>query len=659
MRSGWGRSGLAFALAFVAMAGSARAEEIPAGHSQQIFNVKFADGTDVRLRGAELTSLSGADLSKVDAVLAGYPGIEISRTFTGASQSELAADIKRIDRETSRYQPDLNLFYRLQAPGPIDGEQLLTDLDAIDVVEDAFPEGLPAPPPATPDFSGLQGYSNLAPRGIDADAVQAQPGANGSNVRIIDIEYAWNVNHEDLSKARLPGASVPQGTPANPFPDNNHGTAVLGMLVGDDNGFGVTGLVPGAGIGMTNQYTTGGGNNHANAVNIARAALSPGDVILLEAQTVGANGGLRPKPGGLRPGRVEPRDLPGDRHRRERRDHRRRGGGNGSQNLESRRRPRKPVPGQSCGLRRDHRRRSGELLQLLSDTARTQLIVRLWDPGRPARLRQLPGDDGIRTRSWIRPGSMPTTRTPFGGTSGASPQVTAAAASLSSLAQQQGDADGLNSREARSLLEIGATPQVFGLAGNIGPMPNLAAAVSAYVPTVNAGGPYSAAEGTTIGLNASGSDPQGDGVSYAWDLNGDGLFDDAAGPTPSVNVGADGVRNIYVKGTDSAGAFGVAAATLSVPDDADPPETKVKGPNSKLKLKGKKKKVKATWKLSSSEGGQIFCDLDKGDAAPCTSPFKAKLKKGKHEFFAYAVDPAGNADPTPFVQTIAVKKKRR
>ena len=657
MRSGWGRSGLAFALAFVAMAGSARAEEIPAGHSQQIFNVKFADGTDVRLRGAELTSLSGADLSKVDAVLAGYPGIEISRTFTGASQSELAADIKRIDRETSRYQPDLNLFYRLQAPGPIDGEQLLTDLDAIDVVEDAFPEGLPAPPPATPDFSGLQGYSNLAPRGIDADAVQAQPGANGSNVRIIDIEYAWNVNHEDLSKARLPGASVPQGTPANPFPDNNHGTAVLGMLVGDDNGFGVTGLVPGAGIGMTNQYTTGGGNNHANAVNIARAALSPGDVILLEAQTVGANGGCGQSQVGCVPVEwnlatyqaivtaVNAGIIVVE------------AAGNGSQNLDSPEHG-SPFPAgradsgaiivgaagnyYSCSATPHGRNSSSDYgarvdLHGFGNCLVTTGYGHLLDPA---------GIDADYTNQ-------------FSGTSGASPQVTAAAASLSSLAQQQGDADGLNSREARSLLEIGATPQVFGLAGNIGPMPNLAAAVSAYVPTVNAGGPYSAAEGTTIGLNASGSDPQGDGVSYAWDLNGDGLFDDAAGPTPSVNVGADGVRNIYVKGTDSAGAFGVAAATLSVPDDADPPETKVKGPNSKLKLKGKKKKVKATWKLSSSEGGQIFCDLDKGDAAPCTSPFKAKLKKGKHEFFAYAVDPAGNADPTPFVQTIAVKKKRR
>ncbi len=657
MGSGWSRSGLASVLAFVAMAGSAQAEKIPGGHSQTLFNVKFADGTDVRLRGGELTSLSGADLSEVETVLAGYPGLEIDRTFTGLSQSELAADVKQIDRKTTRYQPDLNLFYRLTTPAPIDGAELLADLDALDVVEEAFPEGLPAPPPATPDFSGLQRYSNAAPQGVDADAVQAQPGANGSNVRIIDIEYAWNVNHEDLSKARLPGASVPQGTPVNPFPDNHHGTAVLGMLVGDDNGFGVTGLVPGASIGMTNQYTSGG-QNVAGAVNTARAALSPGDVILLEAQTVGANGGCGMSQVGCVPvewnfatysaivSAVNDGIIVVE------------AAGNGSQNLDS------PEHGSPFPAGRAD---SGAIIvgaagNYCSATPHGRNSSS--DHGARVDLHGF-GNCLVSTgygHLLDEAGINQDYTDQFSGTSGASPQVTAAAASLSSLAQQQGDADGLNSREARSLLEIGATPQLLGggaLTGNIGPMPNLAAAVSVYAPTVSAGGPYAAAEGTTIGLTASGSDPQGDGVSYAWDLNGDGLFDDASGPTPSVNVGADGVRNIYVKGTDSAGGFGVAAATLSVPNDADPPETKVKGPKSKLKLKGKKKKVKATWKLSSSEGGQIFCDLGKGDAAPCASPFKAKLKKGRHEFLAYAVDPAGNVDPTPFIQTISVKKKRR
>ena len=635
---------------------TAQAEEIPDGNSQRIFGVQFADGTDVRLRDGELVSLSGADLSKVEAVLAGYPGIEVVRLFDGVSQSQLAADVAAIDRKTTRKQPDLNLFYRVQTPGPIDGEQLLSDLDALGVVEDAYPEGRPAPSPVTPNFTPQQGYAGAAPQGIDASGTRAVPGANGSNVRIVDIEYAWNVNHEDLSKARLPGALIPRGTPANPFADDHHGTAVLGMLVGDDNGIGVTGLVPGAGIGMANTYNTTGTNNVADAVNNARMALTPGDVILLEAQTVGPNGGCGASQVGCAPVEwnvgtynaivtaVNAGIIVVE------------AAGNGTQNLNGAEYG-SPFPA--------GRADSGAIIVgAAGNYGCNTPHTRLGYSNNGTRVDLHAFGECLVTTGYGTllndPGINSDYANDFGGTSGASPQVTAAAASLSSLAQQQGDADGLSSREARTLLAVGATPQVFGASGNIGPMPNLATAISAYAPTANAGGPYTASEGATVALTATATDPQGQAISYAWDLNGDGAFDDATGAAPAVNAGLIlGARTISVKATDSAGAFGVAAGTLNVIDDATPPDTKVKGPKSKLKLKGSKKKVKVTWELSSSEEGTFVCKLDRAAPAPCASPVKAKLKKGKHKFTAYAVDPAGNVDASPFSQTVKVKKKRR
>lgn len=68
----------------------------------------------------------------------------------------------------------------------------------------------------------------------------------------------------------------------------------------------------------------------------------------------------------------------------------------------------------------------------------------------------------------------------FSGTSSASPIVAAAAAVVSSVAIEQGDVDGLSSTEARSLLVSTGTPQdtsPAALTGNIGPLPNLAAAL--------------------------------------------------------------------------------------------------------------------------------------------------------------------------------------
>jgi predicted extracellular nuclease len=56
-------------------------------------------------------------------------------------------------------------------------------------------------------------------------------------------------------------------------------------------------------------------------------------------------------------------------------------------------------------------------------------------------------------------------------------------------------------------------------------------------PVADAGGPYMVKPGAFMVLDASGSvDADGDELTYAWDLDGDGAFDDATGPTTTVHV---------------------------------------------------------------------------------------------------------------------------
>ncbi len=82
-------------------------------------------------------------------------------------------------------------------------------------------------------------------------------------------------------------------------------------------------------------------------------------------------------------------------------------------------------------------------------------------------------------------------------------------------------------------------------------------------PTASAGGPYNTVEGADVQLDASAS--TGTGLTYAWDFDNDGQYDDATGVNPTFDlVGRDGVFPVSVKVTDSDGAYATASTTVTV-----------------------------------------------------------------------------------------------
>lgn len=82
-------------------------------------------------------------------------------------------------------------------------------------------------------------------------------------------------------------------------------------------------------------------------------------------------------------------------------------------------------------------------------------------------------------------------------------------------------------------------------------------------PTVDAGGPYSANEGQTITLNASGADPQGGALSFAWDLDNDGTFETPGASVPFTVVDGPAGYPVSVQVSDAAGFTATASATVS------------------------------------------------------------------------------------------------
>ena len=83
-------------------------------------------------------------------------------------------------------------------------------------------------------------------------------------------------------------------------------------------------------------------------------------------------------------------------------------------------------------------------------------------------------------------------------------------------------------------------------------------------PTVSAGGPYAVDEGSSTVLTASGSDPEGGALTYAWDLDDNGSFET---PGQSVSFSADdgpATPTVRVQVTDDIGQTATDQATVTV-----------------------------------------------------------------------------------------------
>ena len=106
----------------------------------------------------------------------------------------------------------------------------------------------------------------------------------------------------------------------------------------------------------------------------------------------------------------------------------------------------------------------------------------------------------------------------------------------------------------------------------------------------------------------------------------------------------DGDHTFRVRASDPAGNVDATPARHSFTVDATPPDTRIDaGPP------GLSRNPAPTFAFSSSEPGAAFeCRVDAAAFAACPAPLTvAALPDGAHGFEVRAVDPAGNADPTP------------
>lgn len=281
-------------LAFVAMPASAERPRAPltkrplvatAGPHRTI--VKFVDASRARLGpGDRLGSEAGVDLESTQRLLDGR-GLSLRPVFDDSAAVERLT--ARALARTGRAQPDMLGMFEVDGASLEDARALQT----LNVVEFVSRSPIATPPPldiapTTPDLTALQGYLGPDP-GVDAIGAWAM-GHRGANVRLADVEYAWFVDHEEWNEGTL--IAEPNQTPfldaLEGITDGNHGTAVAGVLIAGDNGYGVTGIAPDSTLGVYPEFTIESGARRPEAIIAAAADGDVGDVILLEMQ-VGEN----------------------------------------------------------------------------------------------------------------------------------------------------------------------------------------------------------------------------------------------------------------------------------------------------------------------------------------------------------------------------------
>jgi serine protease len=485
--------------------------------------VKFVEGSAIRLRDGKLAiskepqavdtqsrlARSGLEPKVVTSHLEAFNALvsrhrgRIGRAVPQIEEADLRRLRQRAELNTGAELPDLNLFYfiHLSKVGPEQALLALKELRKSRIVETAYFQPIPfdaadIPPITTIDVTNSQGYFMAAPVGVDVNFARRFAGGRGGAVRIADIEAGWDTEHEDLPQMSF-GIGTNWGS--------EHGTAVLGEIAAEENGFGATGIAPNAMVGwssITNLDPFNGGTyfySVAGALLSAGNVLQAGDIALIEQHFPNIFAGPCPNACNCAQfGYVAVETSPFEHAAISMLTGANivvvEAAGNGQTLV---------TPAST--------RDSGAIIVGASDSGGTgtpacftnfgpRVNVRSWGDsigstgfGDDASLRA----NGNDNRQWY-------TRT-FGGTSGASPIVTGATA----LIQSTRDAVGLpklNSVQMRTLLVSTGVPQSTGVA--IGPQPDLRAAIATYVPDLamfvsQSAAPATVTPSSTFGVKAT------------------------------------------------------------------------------------------------------------------------------------------------------------
>lgn len=215
-----------------------------------------------------------------------FPGITIDKLFTSVEHNRILEKAERARQITPGYKPPAFLnYFSVRCPHAINADEVLNMLRNNEYIEMAYFESNPLPPPRINMGPGAnpksieQGYLDPAPKGVNAKyAWKFNGGAGQGKVKFIDIEQGWFLGHEDIVDAKVKlfwGKN-------HEYQD--HGAAVLGIILMQDNNKGGIGITPLVKANVISQISPKGNHAVHDAILKATDHLEFGDILLLEVQ---------------------------------------------------------------------------------------------------------------------------------------------------------------------------------------------------------------------------------------------------------------------------------------------------------------------------------------------------------------------------------------
>lgn len=200
---------------------------------------------------------------------------------------ELQAERVAGEMMTGETLPDLTLFFFLDVHDFANAMSLWFAIQANPVVEISYLHPVAPALPTTNLMSHQRYLHPAASNGYDVYYAWTQPGGDGAQVRMIDIEYDWYLPHEDLQKG---AGTLLWGTASNLFgTSRDHGTASVGISAALSNSYGMQGMLYRGDVRVIAALDSTANWLLHDAISYAISNTQPGDVILLEQQAYANN----------------------------------------------------------------------------------------------------------------------------------------------------------------------------------------------------------------------------------------------------------------------------------------------------------------------------------------------------------------------------------